>query len=71
MAIIGVTVGLLTTELAVLSLIGMQLKNGIVLVEEIKRLSEELLNLGVLESCTRNDGQAPPGRGFSASHRDH
>ena len=50
LSIIGVTVGLLSTDspfsfmalLAVLSLIGMQLKNGIVLVEEIKRLQEEL-----------------------------
>lgn len=50
LSIIGVTVGLLATDspfsfmalLAVLSLIGMQLKNGIVLVEEIKRLREEL-----------------------------
>lgn len=49
LAIIGVTIGLLVTNspfsfmalLAVLSLIGMQLKNGIVLVEEIKRLREE------------------------------
>ncbi len=50
LSIIGVTIGLLATDspfsfmalLAVLSLIGMQLKNGIVLVEEIKRLREEL-----------------------------
>ncbi len=50
LSIIGVSVGLLVTDspfsfmalLAVLSLIGMQLKNGIVLVEEIKRLREEL-----------------------------
>lgn len=50
LSIIGVTVGLLSTDspfsfmalLALLSLIGMQLKNGIVLVEEIKRLREEL-----------------------------
>jgi len=50
LSIIGVTLGLLSTDspfsfmalLAVLSLIGMQLKNGIVLVEEIKRLQEEL-----------------------------
>ncbi|MDO6461292.1 efflux RND transporter permease subunit [Granulosicoccaceae sp. 1_MG-2023] len=50
LAIIGVTIGLLVTSspfsftalLAVLSLIGMQLKNGIVLVEEIKRLREEV-----------------------------
>lgn len=49
LSIIGVTVGLLTTGspfsfmalLALLSLIGMQLKNGIVLVEEIKRLKDE------------------------------
>jgi multidrug efflux pump subunit AcrB len=49
LSLIGVTVGLLTTGapfsfmalLALLSLIGMQLKNGIVLVEEIKRLREE------------------------------
>jgi multidrug efflux pump subunit AcrB len=50
LSIIGVTLGLLSTDspfsfmalLAVLSLIGMQLKNGIVLIEEIKRLQEEL-----------------------------
>jgi len=50
LSIIGVTIGLLVMGapfsfmalLAVLSLIGMQLKNGIVLVEEIKRLREEL-----------------------------
>ncbi len=50
LSIIGVSVGLLITDspfsfmalLAILSLIGMQLKNGIVLVEEIKRLKEEL-----------------------------
>jgi multidrug efflux pump subunit AcrB len=49
LAIIGVSWGLLLTDspysfmalLAVLSLIGMQIKNGIVLVEEIKRLHEE------------------------------
>ncbi len=49
LAIIGVGWGLLFTDspfsftalLAVLSLIGMQIKNGIVLVEEIKRLHEE------------------------------
>ena len=49
LSIIGVTVGLLSTNspfsfmalLALLSLIGMQLKNGIVLVEEIKLLKEE------------------------------
>jgi multidrug efflux pump subunit AcrB len=49
LAIIGVGYGLLimgapfsfTALLAVLSLIGMQIKNGIVLVEEIKRLQEE------------------------------
>ena len=49
LAIIGVAYGLLLTDapfsftalLAVLSLIGMQIKNGIVLVEEIKRLNEE------------------------------
>lgn len=49
LSLIGVTVGLLVTDspfsfmalLALLSLIGMQLKNGIVLVEEIKRLKEE------------------------------
>lgn len=52
LSIIGVSIGLLVTDspfsftalLAVLSLIGMQLKNGIVLVEEIKRLREELGN---------------------------
>ncbi|WP_236074818.1 efflux RND transporter permease subunit [Teredinibacter purpureus] len=50
LAFIGVSFGLLVTGapfsftamLAVLSLIGMQIKNGIVLVEEIKRLREEL-----------------------------
>jgi multidrug efflux pump subunit AcrB len=50
LSLIGVTVGLLATDapfsfmalLALLSLIGMQLKNGIVLVEEIKRLREEV-----------------------------
>jgi multidrug efflux pump subunit AcrB len=50
LSVIGVTIGLLSTQspfsfmalLALLSLIGMQLKNGIVLVEEIKRLQEEL-----------------------------
>ena len=50
LSVIGVTIGLLGTDspfsfmalLALLSLIGMQLKNGIVLVEEIKRLREEL-----------------------------
>jgi multidrug efflux pump subunit AcrB len=49
-SIVGVTLGLLITDspfsfmalLALLNLIGMQLKNGIVLVEEIKRLREEL-----------------------------
>lgn len=49
LSLIGVTIGLLATGspfsfmalLALLSLIGMQLKNGIVLVEEIKRLREE------------------------------
>ena len=49
LSIIGVTVGLLITDspfsfiamLALLSLIGMQLKNGIVLVEEIKLLKGE------------------------------
>ena len=49
LSIIGVTIGLLSTNspfsfmalLAVLSLIGMQLKNSIVLVEEIKRLKEQ------------------------------
>lgn len=49
LAIVGVAYGLLlsgapfsfTALLAVLSLIGMQIKNGIVLVEEIKRLNEE------------------------------
>ena len=49
LAIIGVAYGLwlmnapfsFTALLAVLSLIGMQIKNGIVLVEEIKRLREE------------------------------
>jgi multidrug efflux pump subunit AcrB len=48
LAIIGVAYGLLLTDspfsfmalLAVLSLMGMQIKNGIVLVEEIKRLRE-------------------------------
>ncbi|MCP3871357.1 MAG: efflux RND transporter permease subunit [Gammaproteobacteria bacterium] len=50
LSMIGVTLGLLATDspfsfmalLALLSLVGMQLKNGIVLVEEIKRLREEL-----------------------------
>ena len=50
LSIIGVTVGLLSMNapfsfmalLGLLSLIGMQLKNGIVLIEEIKRLAEEL-----------------------------
>lgn len=50
LSLIGVSIGLLATDttfaftalLALLSLIGMQLKNGIVLVEEIKRLREEL-----------------------------
>ncbi len=49
LAIVGVAYGLLlsgapfsfTALLAVLSLIGMQIKNGIVLVEEIKRLKED------------------------------
>ncbi|WP_053979955.1 efflux RND transporter permease subunit [Marinagarivorans algicola] len=49
LAIVGVAYGLLLTGapfsfialLAVLSLIGMQIKNGIVLVEEIKRLNTE------------------------------
>lgn len=49
LAIIGVTWGLIimgapfsfTALLAILSLVGMQIKNGIVLVEEIKRLEEE------------------------------
>lgn len=49
LSVVGVTVGLLSTNspfsfmalLALLSLIGMQLKNGIVLVEEIKLLKEE------------------------------
>lgn len=49
LAIIGVGWGLLLSDapfsfmalLAVLSLIGMQIKNGIVLVEEVKRLNEE------------------------------
>ena len=49
LAIVGVAYGLwlsdspfsFTALLAVLSLIGMQIKNGIVLVEEIKRLNEE------------------------------
>jgi multidrug efflux pump subunit AcrB len=49
LAVIGVTFGLIvmgapfsfTALLAILSLIGMQIKNGIVLVEEIKRLEEE------------------------------
>jgi len=49
LAIIGVGWGLLLTGapfsftalLAVLSLVGMQIKNGIVLVEEVKRLKEE------------------------------
>jgi len=48
LSVIGVSIGLLSTGapfsfmalLALLSLIGMQLKNGIVLVEEIKRLRE-------------------------------
>lgn len=60
LSIIGVTIGLLATDspfsfmalLAVLSLIGMQLKNGIVLIEEIKRLREEL-NHAWLESITQ------------------
>ena len=50
LSMIGITIGLLSTGspfsfmalLALLSLIGMQLKNGIVLVEEIKRLQEEV-----------------------------
>lgn len=50
LSIIGVTIGMLSTSssfsfmalLGLLGLIGMQLKNGIVLVEEIKRLKEEL-----------------------------
>ena len=50
LSMIGVSIGLLSTDspfsfmalLALLSLIGMQLKNGIVLVEEIKRLNEEM-----------------------------
>jgi multidrug efflux pump subunit AcrB len=49
LAIVGVAWGLLiagapfsfTALLAVLSLVGMQIKNGIVLVEEIKRLNDE------------------------------
>lgn len=49
LALIGVTVGLIvmgapfsfTALLAILSLVGMQIKNGIVLVEEIKLLNEE------------------------------
>ncbi|RDE25212.1 AcrB/AcrD/AcrF family protein [Motiliproteus coralliicola] len=49
LSVIGVTIGLLVMDspfsfmalLAVLSLVGMQLKNGIVLVEEIKRLRED------------------------------
>lgn len=49
LAVIGVAYGLLVTGapfsftalLAILSLVGMQIKNGIVLVEEIKRLQEE------------------------------
>ncbi|WP_075187798.1 efflux RND transporter permease subunit [Teredinibacter haidensis] len=49
LVIVGVSFGLLVTDspfsftalLAVLSLIGMQIKNGIVLVEEIKRQNEE------------------------------
>lgn len=49
LSIIGVSIGLLVTNspfsfmalLALLSLIGMQLKNGIVLIEEIKLLCEE------------------------------
>jgi multidrug efflux pump subunit AcrB len=49
LALIGVTFGLIvmgapfsfTALLAILSLVGMQIKNGIVLVEEIKRLQEE------------------------------
>ncbi len=60
LSIIGVTIGLLSTNspfsfmalLALLSLIGMQLKNGIVLVEEIKRLKEEL-NQAWLDAITK------------------
>jgi len=59
LSIIGVTIGLLSTDspfsfmalLALLSLIGMQLKNGIVLVEEIKRLKSELKQ-GWLDAIT-------------------
>lgn len=59
LSIIGVTIGLLVMDspfsfmalLALLSLIGMQLKNGIVLVEEIKRLNEEV-HEGWLDSIT-------------------
>ena len=59
LSVIGVTIGLLGTDspfsfmalLALLSLIGMQLKNGIVLVEEIKRLREEL-NMEWLHAIT-------------------
>lgn len=60
LSIIGVTIGLLATDspfsfmalLALLSLVGMQLKNGIVLIEEIKRLREEL-SYEWLESITQ------------------
>lgn len=59
LSIIGVTIGLLVMDapfsfmalLAVLSLIGMQLKNGIVLVEEIKRL-QEVMKEGWLDAIT-------------------
>jgi len=59
LSMVGVTIGLLATNspfsfmalLALLSLIGMQLKNGIVLVEEIKRLNEEA-HEGWLNSIT-------------------
>ena len=57
LAIIGVTFGLIvmgapfsfTALLAILSLVGMQIKNGIVLVEEIKRL-QEVESYGWLEA---------------------
>ena len=59
LSIIGVTIGLLVMDapfsfmalLAILSLIGMQLKNGIVLVEEIKRLAEDM-NEGWLDAIS-------------------
>jgi multidrug efflux pump subunit AcrB len=60
LSLIGVTLGLLVMDspfsfmalLALLSLIGMQLKNGIVLIEEIKRLREEL-KCGWFESISQ------------------